>query len=60
VTIKDPAGLTWFVCHRLLTLLDQEITKILSENKKIVAWEIDIVPRTMSCIIKQDNALLLH
>ena len=51
-------------------LLDQELTEILSKNKqKIMAQEMDIAPRTMSRIIKQDmrltnekqdNALPLH
>ena len=43
------------------TLLDQELTEILSENKnkqtKILAWKIDIAPRTVSHIIKQDLGL---
>jgi hypothetical protein len=67
VTIKDPAGLAWFVCHRSLMLLGQELTEILSENKKIMAREKYIVPRTMSCIIKdlrlsndKHDALPLH
>ena len=59
----------WFIRHRLLKLLGQELTEILSENKKIMAQEIDIAPRNMRRIIKQDlglsnnkqdNALLLH
>jgi hypothetical protein len=33
MTVKDPAGLMWFVRHRLLMLLGQELIKILSENK---------------------------
>ena len=44
----------WFICHRLLLLLGQELTKIMSDIKKIMAQEIDIVPRNMSHIIKQD------
>jgi hypothetical protein len=55
VTIKDPAVLAWFICHRLL--LGQELTEILPRTKKIMAWEIDIAPRTMSRIIKQDLGL---
>ena len=54
MAVKEPAGLAWFICHRLLMQLGQELTKILSNNKKIMAWEMDIVPRTMSRIIKQD------
>ena len=59
----------WFIRHRLLKLLGQELTEILSENKKIMAQEIDIAPRNMRRIIKQDlglsnnkqdNALPLH
>jgi hypothetical protein len=38
-------------------LLDQELTEILLENKKIMAWEMDIAPRTKRCIIKQDFGL---
>ena len=57
MTVKDPAGLAWFVSHRYLMLLVQELTEILSENKKIMAREIDIVPKTMSRIIKQDLGL---
>ena len=53
MTIKDPASLTWFIRHRLLMLLGQELTKILTKNKKITALEKDIAPRT-SHIIKQD------
>ena len=34
VTIKDLAGLVWFICQKSLMLLGQELTKILSENKK--------------------------
>ena len=37
--------------------LGQEFTEIISENKKIMAQEMDIVPRTMSRIIKQDLGL---
>jgi hypothetical protein len=55
----------------LLTLLGKELTEILSEKKqqKIMALDLDIVPRTMSRIIKQDlvlsndeqdNVLLFH
>ena len=58
MTIKDPANLMWFIHHRLSTLLGQESTEILSENKqKIMALEIDIAPRTISFIIKQDLGL---
>jgi hypothetical protein len=57
VTVQDPAGLAWFVHHRLLTLLGQKLTEILSENKKIMAWEMDIAPRNMSHIINQDLEL---
>ena len=32
--IKHLAGLEWFVCHMLLTLLGQELTKILFKNIK--------------------------
>ena len=40
MTIKDLAGLVLFVHHRLLMLLGQELTEILSKNnKKIMAWE---------------------
>ena len=62
MTVKDLAGLMWFLRHSLSMLLGQELTKILSENKKIMAQEMDIAPRTMSHIIKQDFrlALLLH
>ena len=31
---KDPTDLAWFVRHRLSTLLGQELTKTMSENKK--------------------------
>ena len=34
MTVKDPAGLAWFVCHRLLMPLGREFAEILSENKK--------------------------
>ena len=34
VTVKDPSGLAWFVRNRLSMLLGQELTEILSENKK--------------------------
>jgi hypothetical protein len=57
VTIYDPAGLMWFICHRFLKVLGQELTEILSKNKKIMAWEMDIVPRAMSRITKQDSGL---
>jgi hypothetical protein len=40
----------------LLTLLDQELTEILPE-KRIIAREMAIALRTMSCIIKQDLGL---
>ena len=57
MTVKDPASLAWFVRCKLLTLLGQELTEILSENKKIMAREMDIAPRTMSRSIKQDLGL---
>jgi hypothetical protein len=38
-------------------LLVQELTKIPSENKKIMGWEKDIAPKTVSRIIKQDLGL---
>ena len=57
MTAKDWVGLMWFVHHRLLTLSGQELTEILFENKKIIAREMDIEPRTMSRIIKQDLGL---
>ena len=71
MTIKDPAGLAWFGRNMLLTLLGKELTEILFEKKqqKIMALDLDIVPRTMSRIIKQDlvlsndeqdNVLLFH
>ena len=43
--------------HLVIGQIGQELTEILSENKKIMAWEIDIAPRTMSCIIKQNLEL---
>ena len=43
--------------HRLLMLLGQELTKILSKKQKIIAQEMDIMPRTMRCIIKQGSRL---
>ena len=55
--VKVPAGLAWFVRHRLLMLLGQGFTEILPENKKIIAREMDIAQRTMSCIIKQHLGL---
>ena len=33
MTVKDPAGLAWFIRYRLLMLLGQELTEILSEKK---------------------------
>ena len=39
-------------------LLGQKLTKILSKNKKIMAQEMDIAPRTMNRIIKQDLGLV--
>jgi hypothetical protein len=57
VTVKDPADLALFLLYRLLMLLGQELTKILSKNKEIMTWEIDIVPKTLSRIIKQDLGL---
>ena len=69
MTVKDLVGLAWFVRHRLLTLLGQELTEILYEIKTM-SREIDIAPRSMSRINKtwdlglsndkQDNALPLH
>ena len=38
-------------------LLDQELNEILPENKKNITLEMDIVPRTLSRIIKQDLGL---
>ena len=32
---KDPADFAWFVRHKLLMLLGQELTKLLSEKKKL-------------------------
>ena len=55
--LKDLASLAWFVLHILLMLLGQELIKILSENTKIMAWEMDMSLRTMSCNIKQDLGL---
>ena len=65
MTIKDPTGVTWFVHHRLLMLLGQELITIV-QKQKIMAWEMDIALRTMSRITKdlglsndkQDNALI--
>ena len=57
MTEKDPTGLMWFVHHGLIMLLGQELTEILFENKKIMAREMDIAPRTRSHIIKQDLGL---
>ena len=34
MTVEDPAGLAWYLRRRLLWLLGQELTEILSENKK--------------------------
>ena len=34
MTVKDPAGLAWFLHHMLLTLLGQGLVEILSENKE--------------------------
>ena len=69
MAVNDLAGLMQIVRHRLLKLLGQELTKILSKHKEIMAWEFDIAPRTMSHIIKhdlglsndkEDNVLPLH
>jgi hypothetical protein len=59
MTVKDPTGLTWFVCHRISMLLGKKLTEIMSKNKKtkIMAREMDIAPTTTSCIIKQDLGL---
>ena len=43
--------------HRLLMMLGQELSEILSRKPKIMAREMDIALRTMSCIIKQDFGL---
>ena len=49
---KDLTGLALFIHQSLSTLLGQEFTKILSQNKKIMARKMDIIPRTMFCMIK--------
>ena len=54
MTVTDLAGLVWVICHRLLQLLGQESTENLSQKKSKKSWEMNIAPRTMSCIIKQD------
>ena len=50
MTVKDLVSLMWSVCHRLLMLLGQESAKIMTR-------EMDIAPKTMSRIIKQDLGL---
>ena len=59
MTIKDPAGFAWFVRHRLLKLLSQELTEIQSENKKSWLAKMDIAPRIVGHIIKQDLGLAI-
>ena len=55
---EDPAGPSHgSYATSLLMLLGQESNEILSKNKKIGAWEMDIAPRTMGCMIKQDLGL---
>jgi hypothetical protein len=49
VTLKDPAGLVWFIRHRLLG----QINRNPPQKQEIMAWEMNIALRTMSCIIKQ-------
>ena len=57
VSDHKKSGRLHMVHHRLLTLVGQELAEILSENKKIMAWEMDFAPRTMSRVIKQDLGL---
>ena len=52
MTVEDLTGLAWFIRQSLSTLLGKEFTKILSQNKKKMVRKMDIIPRTMFCMIK--------